>query len=662
MSLLEVGNLGFGYAGDALFDGVTFRMNAGERAGLVAPNGAGKSTLLRLIAGELAPDRGSVQIERGKTFAFYRQSHETRREGTVMDVLLSGFGEAVAARAALARAQEEAASGDERALEALSKAMDRHHAIGADAIEHRLAAIASRLGFPESALDRPVSSLSGGEHGRLQLGAVLARDADVLLLDEPTNHLDLDTIDWLSSVLVAMKGAVLVVSHDRAFLDATCPYTLELGRTKFRTYPLSFTAYQEARADDLEREEKAAEEQAAFVAKTEDFIRRNIAGQKTKQAQSRRRMLEKLDRVKGPEDVWARAEKIRFRFADSPRSGDIVLEASGLSAARGGRTLFSDVSLLVRRGEKVGIVGPNGAGKTTLLRVLAGEPDPTMKGSLKRGTNLAEGYFDQHLGSLDEKLSAIEEIRSLRGDMTVEAVREYLARFRFQGDDPFRKVSSFSGGERSRLALAKLLLEPRNLLFLDEPTNHLDIFAAEILEEALSGFDGTVVLVSHDRRFLENVTTRVVAFGPNGVESFAAGFSDYEAALARAKKQAAEAARAEREAAKNERRAPARPEAERAVGASDHQARRAAARDVERKRKLADKLEKDVADTENKLAALRARLREAPGGDWEKLHELSREEQTLSRRIDALMSDWERVSEELAKIDAEGRSVAEGSR
>jgi ATP-binding cassette subfamily F protein 3 len=642
VSLLEVGNLAFGYAGDALFDGVTFRLNAGEHAGLVAPNGAGKSTLLRLIAGEVAPDRGSVTIERGRTLAFYRQSHELGRTGTVMDVLLSGFGEAVALRQELTQAQEAAASGAQRDLDRLASVMDRHHALGADALEHRVAAIASRLGFPEESHSRPVASLSGGERGRIELGAVLAREADLLLLDEPTNHLDLDTIDWLAGVINGMKAGVLVVSHDRAFLDAVCPMTLELGRSRFRIYPVSFTGYQEAREDDLAREGKAADEQAAFVAKTEDFIRRNIAGQKTKQAQSRRRMLEKLERVQGPEDVWARAERLRFRFADAPRSGDIALEAKGLAAARGGRELFRGVDLLVRRGDKVGIVGANGSGKTTLLALLAGQGADTDLGTVRRGSNLREGYFDQHLGSLDPNLSAIDEIRSIRGDLTVEAVREYLARFRFVGDDPFRKVASLSGGERSRLALGKLLLEPRNLLFLDEPTNHLDIFAAEILEEAIAGFDGTVVLVSHDRRFLENVTTRVVAFTEAGVETFEAGFGDFEAATRRREPDEAPA----RVEVRPERRA---SEEKPKARAEQHEARRVAARDVERKRRQAERLETDIAASELRLEALREQLRLAPGDDWEKLHELSRNEQTLAKRIDAMMQDWERLSEEVAR-------------
>ncbi len=227
-----------------------------------------------------------------------------------------------------------------------------------------------------------------------------------------------------------------------------------------------------------------------MVAKTEDFIRKNIAGQKTKQAQSRRKMLDKLDRIDRPEDVWATAERVAFRFAPAARTGDIVIDAKGLGAERGGRVLFSDFDVLVRRGERIGVVGPNGTGKSTLLKLLAGRGGPEDPGVVRRGTNLQEGYFDQHLGDVEPRLTAVDNVRRVRGDFTVEAARQYLARFRFWGDDPLRVVSGFSGGERSRLALAKLLLEPKNLLFLDEPTNHLDIPASEILEEALDRLRG----------------------------------------------------------------------------------------------------------------------------------------------------------------------------
>lgn len=642
MTVLETADLAFGYSGTSLFQGVTFRLNAGERASLVAPNGAGKSTLLRIIAGELPADKGSVVIQKDAKVGYYRQSHELRMTGSLMDALLSGFTDLVELRHELGEAQRAAEGGTQAALDRLADVTDRHHAAGADRLEQRVSSIATRLGFAMLDLDRPVESLSGGERGRLRLGAVLATEPELLLLDEPTNHLDLDTIRWLESWLGSRESAVLVVSHDRAFLDNTCPITLELGQRTFRVYSLPYSGYMAERAEDLAREQKLAEEQAAFVEKTEDFIRKNIAGQKTKQAQSRRKMLEKLERRDGPEDIWSRAERVRFRFAEAPRTGDIVLEATGLGAERGGKQLFSGVDLLLRRGDRVGIVGANGSGKTTLLKLFAGLGAPEDRGNVRRGTNLCEGYFDQHLGSLDPARTAIEEIRHIRADYNVDVVRQYLARFRFWGDDPFRKVASLSGGERTRLALAKLLLEPRNLLFLDEPTNHLDIPAAEILEEALTGFEGTVVLVSHDRRFLETVTTRTIAFQSEGVDVYEGGFLDYTQMLDRRARHLAE----------TETRAKQERVSKVDIARERHEERREAARALERKRKRVAELERSVATTEAELQELRGKLRDAPGDDWEALHEWAKKEQTVARRLDELMKDWVRSSKELQAREA----------
>jgi ATP-binding cassette subfamily F protein 3 len=693
MTVLQVADLGFGYGADKLFQGVTFSLALGERAALVAPNGAGKTTLLRLIGRELTPDAGSVVIRRDVRVAYYRQSHELTKTGSVRDAFLSGFQEVLALRHALTEAQHAAASGSEADLDRLSSATDRYHLTGGDELERRVEIIAQRLGFSEPDMDRPIVSLSGGERGRLQLGVVLAQEPDLLLLDEPTNHLDLDTIDWLGAHVAGLRSAVLCVSHDRAFIDEVCPITMELGRRSFRVYPLKYSDYAVAREEDLARERELAERQEAFVAKTEDFIRKNIAGQKTKQAQSRRKMLEKLETVERPEDVWAVAEKVRFRFAPAPRTGDIVLDARGLHASRGERRLFDGIDLLVRRGDRIGMVGPNGSGKTTLLKLLAGRGLPEHDGGeIRRGTNLCEGYYDQHLGSLDPGKTAVEEIRSVRADLNVDGARQYLARFRFYGDDSLRRVQGFSGGERSRLALAKLLLEPHNLLFLDEPTNHLDIPAAEVLEEALAGFEGTVILVSHDRRFLEAITTRTVAFhtrdgGPH-VDIYPGGFKDFSHAAARNKaatadsragsKGAASAGRDSRPAPKapqrvepsSSERAPSKP-AEPAHGRSVRrsgstmpradaasssdpaerkrafEAERAATRATERKRKRVKELEGEIAQGEAELEGMRERLKQDPDGDWAKLSSLVSQEQALSRKVEAAMAEWMRLGEEL---------------
>ena len=574
-------------------------------------------------------------------------------------------------REQLTQAQHDAATGDARALEHLADVQDRYHLARGDELEREVGILAHKLGFSDKDLERPVASLSGGERGRLQLGVVLAQQPDLLLLDEPTNHLDLDTIAWLESWLVGYRGAVLVVSHDRQFLDNVCPQTLELGSRMLRVYPHKYSDYAVLREEDLARERALVERQQALIGKTEDFIRKNIAGQKTKQAQSRRKMLDKMERLERPEDVWQAAEKIAFRFAPANRTGDIVLECKGLAAERGGRSLFSGVDLLVRRGERIGIVGPNGAGKTTLLKILAARGLASDRGDVKRGTNLQEGYFDQHLGEVDPALTAVDNVRRVRGDFTVEAGRQYLARFRFYGDDTLRVVSGFSGGERSRLALAKLLLEPRNLLFLDEPTNHLDIPAAEILEEALMGFDGTVILVSHDRRFLENTTTRIVSVRDGRVDIYPGGFRDYvathapaaapdEAPARRGKGDRGDRAERDkqgrREGDKRENgrgtrndvpakaAEPAR-EDERAKKAA-FEAQRAAVRAQEKRKRRVDELEKAIAEGDKQLSTLRAKLKEDPAGDWAKVAELASQEQALAKRVDLMMVEWAKLSVE----------------
>ena len=646
MTVLQVADLRFGYAGDTLFEGVTFTLAVGERAALVAPNGAGKSTLLRLLAKEVEPDGGSVVVKKEVSVGYYRQSHELVAKGDVLSAFLSGFGDIVELREQLAVAQHEAASGDERALAHLAHLTDRYHVARGDDLEHRVAAIAAKLGFSQADLARPVASLSGGERGRLHLGVILALEPDLLMLDEPTNHLDLDTIAWLETWLRGYRGAVLVVSHDRAFLDAVSTQTLELGSRGLRVYPLRYSEYAVAREGDLARERAVMERQQAFVDKTEDFIRKNIAGQKSRQAQSRRKMLDKLDRVAGPEDVWAVADRISFRFAEAARSGDIVLDAKDLAASRGGRVLFEGVDLLVRRGERIGIVGPNGAGKSTFIKLLAGKGDPELDtGHVRRGTNLQEGYFDQHLGAVNPSNTAIEEVRSIRGDLNAEGARQYLARFRFWGDDPLRVVAGFSGGERSRLALAKLLLEPRNLLFLDEPTNHLDIPAAEILEEALVGFDGTVLLVSHDRRFLETVTTRIVSVRDANVEVYPGGFSDFAAAHAPPKAEPRKDRKAEAREAKKSELPPAMSDA---AKKKQHEAQKQSSREREKRERRFKDLEGLIAAGEKQLAEMRELLREDPAGDWAKLAKMAAEEQALAKRVDLLMTEWTKLGEELS--------------
>ncbi len=631
MTIVQVDHVTFGYGVDLLFEDVSFTLAAGERLALVAPNGQGKSSLLRILAGGLPPDEGRVLTPRSVRVGYLTQSHEPDPSGTLVEVLMKPFGEAREARHALTEAEHGAASGLPADLDRLAHAQDHYQRIGADTVEREVSTLATRVGFTDADLERPVASLSGGERGRLQLAAVLAAKPDLLLLDEPTNHLDIESTEWLESFLRGFPGSVVVVSHDRAFLDATCPRTAELGLFKFRLYEAPYSVYLTLREEDLARERRELELQRAEIAKTEDFIRRNLAGQGTNQAKSRRRMLDKLVRIERPEDIWADAKKLGMRFAPGRRSGEIVIDSRGLGAIRGGRRLFEGIDLQLRRLERLAIVGPNGSGKSTLLKRLAGLGDPTDKGEVRLGTNLDSGYFDQHLESLDPRRSCVEEIRAVRPDMVVDAARQYLSRFRFFGDDAFRAVGSLSGGERTRLALARLLLVPRNLLLLDEPTNHLDIPACEILEEALANFDGTVIVVSHDRRFLDRVATRVFHLDDGVVTLYPGTYSDFVSRNRRPKAEAAVVATV------------ATP-----VGKETHEERRKRSREEERRRKRVTDLERTIAEAEATLATLRAELTEGYGNDWAKLAKRADDERALAAKVDAWTEEWMKLSEEFA--------------
>ncbi|PKN49207.1 MAG: ABC transporter ATP-binding protein, partial [Deltaproteobacteria bacterium HGW-Deltaproteobacteria-20] len=332
-----------------------------------------------------------------------------------------------------------------------------------------------------------------------------------------------------------------------------------------------------------------------------------------------------------PEDTWEVAQRVSFRFVPAPRTGDIVFEATGLGASRGGVRLFEKLDLLVRRGERLAVVGPNGCGKTTLLKLISGSGDPNDEGNVRVGSNVLPGYFDQHLGSLDQSRSAVDEIRSVRGDMNEDTTRGYLARFRFWGDQPFQKVASMSGGERSRLALAKLLLEPRNVLFLDEPTNHLDIPAAEILEEALIHFDGTVVLVSHDRRFLENVSTRVVAFRPEGIEIFPGGYGQLSRRTETVPPTSADRAASD----------------DRTSRRAQFEASKAASRLQQRKQRRFHELEDLIAKAEQDLAHVNESMSRA-GDSWEELAKWTGQQQKLETDLSYFMQEWSDLGDELA--------------
>ena len=464
MSLAQFSDVTFGYPGTEILGGASLLIRPGDRIALLGPNGTGKSTALRLLAGDLQADAGDVRVLGRATVAYLRQSQEFAGAGTLMDALLEPF-------AALQTLHDEMTAIEHRLGEASPAEVHRYGELqerylreGGYDLESRVRRLTADVGFSETDLGRSVSTLSGGERGRLELAKVLVRQPDLLLLDEPTNHLDLAAIERLEAFLSDYPGAFVLVSHDRAFIRAVCREVVELESGKFVRYPFGYDKYVVERDARLERARVEYERQKEHVDKTEDFIRRNLAGQKTKQAQSRRKMLEKLDRLERPEDHWQFAGKIGLNFSagddlgskETIRAPHITV---GYPDAPSG-PILRDVTVNIYRGDKVGIVGPNGAGKSTLLKTLIGQLAP-LAGKVETGTGVRIGYFDQKLGTLSEELTLIDEIRTVRADLSPEYVRTYLAKFRFFGDDPFRTVRGLSGGERSRLAMAKIMLFPR---------------------------------------------------------------------------------------------------------------------------------------------------------------------------------------------------------
>ena len=636
MSLAQFANAHFGYPGKEILEGASLLIRPGDRLALLGPNGTGKSTVLKLLAGELAADSGDVRVLGRYTVAYLQQSQHQSGTGAVLDALLEPFAHLHEMHDEMVRLEARLGQAEPADLKRYGELQERYRIDGGYDIESRVRALTEEVGLAKTDLPREVSTLSGGERGRLELAKVLARQPDLLLLDEPTNHLDLAAIERLEARLADYPGAFLVVSHDRTFIQRTCREIVEIEDGEFVRYAYPYDRYVIERDARLERARIEYERQKEHVEKTEAFIRKNLAGQNTKQAQSRRRMLEKLERLERPEDNWQLAGKIALRFsAGGDLGGKEILRAPNISVGHPGNPILTDVTVNIYRGDRVGIVGPNGCGKSTLVKTLVGELPP-LAGTVERGASVRLGYFDQKLSSLSEDRTAIEEIQSVRDDLSPEVVRQYLAKFRFFGDDPFRTVRGFSGGERSRLALAKMLMFPRNVLVMDEPTNHLDIPARETLERALDDFAGTLVVVSHDRYFLDRICKRLFVFTEHGLESHTGNYSDW---------------REHRRKQMESTQPTTRPEPPPRLTKSSSETMRSAKKDRERQQRrlerLVASLEEEIARVEGELSTLRAKLAEDHGGDWKQLHELADKERELDTLLTRRMADWEKASAEL---------------
>ena len=536
------------YGGHDILRGVTCQVNPGEKIGLVGRNGAGKSTMLRLLCGLDQPDRGQIIRATNLSFGLLEQHPHFPPEVTVLEAALSVFSTLQAMEREmrqLEHAMAEPGQGSDclaDLLERYSELQHRFEEQGGFTYPARTEEVLLGLGLTREDFSKPAVRLSGGQQGRLHLGMLLLRQPDLLLLDEPTNHLDLRAIEWLEEFLTNYAAAYLVISHDRFFLDRVTTRTIELDRGKTTSYTGGFTEYVAKRDALREIQQRHYEKQQEEIARQEEFIRRNIAGQKTKQAKSRRNLLARMERI---EAATVDAPQGNFSMKHVPRSGEWVLTLEDLRVGYGGKAVAGPFNLVVRRGERLGIVGPNGAGKTTLLKTLLGILPP-VTGTLRWGTGVKTAYYDQRLESLTLANSIFAELQSVNPSATEFELRSFLARFLFTGDDVFKPIRTLSGGERGRLALAKLIYSRSNVLILDEPTNHLDIWACDALEQAILEYEGTVIVVSHDRYFLNRIADLLIYIDQGKAELVHGNYETLE--LLRANRRAAQAEAAARKA------------------------------------------------------------------------------------------------------------------
>ena len=539
------------FGATAVFRDVAFSVERGERWGIVGRNGSGKTTLFNLIAGRLAPSRGTLTCAGDLRLTLLDQHREYPAGTTAWDAAAAAFGDLVALERSLHEQAEAMAHGhpSPQALARYDRDLERFAREGGYEMDARVDAVLHGLGFdPQAARAMPVARMSGGEQGRVGLARQLAAPADVLLLDEPTNHLDLGTTRWLEQYLRGLDVTVLVISHDRAFLEAVVDHMLHLENGTSTVYAGSYSRFVSQRAEARLAQERAFQQQRRLIAKEEDFIRRNLAGQKSAQAKSRKKKLERLPRLSAPpgeQDVMSLA------LEPAQRGGNQVLLAEGVRLAVGGRTLVEGFSAVLNRGDVVGLVGANGSGKSTFLDAVAGER-PVDGGALRLGAAIEAAYHRQDMAQIPMGRTLFDIVSDLRPMWDRGQVQAHLGRFAFSGDEVQRRADTLSGGERARVALAMLMLTRANLILLDEPTNHLDVESVEALEDALEGYEGSVLLVSHDRALLRTLVTRVWALEEGRINDYPGSFEEWEEA--REAREEAQAVRlAEERAAREDR-------------------------------------------------------------------------------------------------------------
>jgi ATP-binding cassette subfamily F protein 3 len=638
------------YGAQDVLRGASLQINPGEHVGLVGRNGAGKTTIFRLVSGEETADRGDVVRARGVRLGLLAQHVHFEPGSTVHESALAAFGHLQQIEHEMHELEHrmaEASDDLEAVLERYSDLQHQFEREGGFEYAAKAEAILQGLGFNREMWQMETEKLSGGQQNRLGLARLLLAEPDVLLLDEPTNHLDVDSVEWLEEFLQAYDSAYVIVSHDRYFLDRTCRRIVEVEQGRAASYTGNYSAFLVEREVRREAQQRAYENQQHLIAKTEEFIRRNLAGQKTKQAKSRRTMLQKMERV---EAVRADQSSGNFNLQSVERAGTQVLTVMEAAVGYPGKVLAADITFTLRRGECLGIIGPNGSGKTTFIKTVLGKLPP-LTGEMRWGTKVQVGYYAQQLDDLDDRNEIIMELRRVApSTATAGELRAFLAKFLFTGDDVYKHVRDLSGGEKGRLALAKLIYSRVNVLVLDEPTNHLDIPSREALEEALDAYQGTILTISHDRYFLDRVATQILALdGAGGVEHYDGDYTEYHDWKAAARSARAEAARDAQ--AKEQKAAIVEKQFAPAVKKEDRSSNKASAHKGKggRKQPVRDsqEVEKEIAAAEAHLSSLSEQLAlPEVARDPKRLRSINEDYQQTDARLRALYEEWDRVAGE----------------
>ncbi len=642
--MISIDNLTVSFGGWTLFDEISFLVNPKDRIGLVGKNGAGKTTLLRIITGEQQATSGAVTRNSDCTIGYLPQQMKVADTTTLIDETAKAFAEVLAIEAEIEQITTALAERDdyesveyEQLMHRLDECNNRYHILGGDSREADIEKTLLGLGFRREDFDRPTSQFSGGWRMRIELAKLLLRRPSLFLLDEPTNHLDIESIQWLEEYLRNYNGAVLLISHDRAFLDNVTNRTIEISLGKIYDYKVPYSKYVVLRRERREQQMAAYENQQRMIEKTEEFIERfRYKPTKSNQVQSRIKQLERLERIEVDEEDLS---TLNIKFPPAPRSGQIVAELKEVGKSFGTKHVFSGANFVIERGEKIALVGRNGEGKTTLARILVGELTPS-EGSIRLGANVDVGYYAQNQEDLmDGEITVFDTLdRVAVGDIRTR-LRDILGAFLFRGEDIDKKVKVLSGGERSRLAMARLMLSPHNLLIMDEPTNHMDMRSKDILKEALMRFDGTVILVSHDREFLDGMVDKIYEFRDGGVKEYLGGIYYFLE-----KRKVESLAEIERKAT------PATTSKEGATvssGKLSYEQKKEQEKQIRKLRKAVEAIEAELAEIESQIADYDARF--ATATEYNESDYRAYDE--LKNRYDHQMHEWEKASYELELIE-----------